>query len=618
MSYGQASEVPSSPDDDPQEEINVQEWLNKILKARQKEQNWRERAKKCIKVYRDETNSESTSYSSPRDSNDNESPFNILWANVETLQPALFSNIPKPDVRNRYLNSDPTAETAGRVIERTLSYSLDAYNFAQRMKSAVKDYLLTGRSIVRVRLIPEFEDVTTYALDEYGNQVPQTEEKMTGQSVQCELVDYDAFVLEPVSNWDDVTWIAFIHMLTKSQFMSYFKGVPLVAASKEKDKYSTETRYKVYEVWDKNTKKVLFLGDAEKPLKVMDDPFDISNFWPIPEPLYSIKTNDTMVPIPEYVIYQAQAYELNEVSYRITDLVNCCKFIGVYDSQQSGLSDLLKGRDSQFFPVTANLLRDGGIKSVVDSIDNTKISNVLAQLYHQRDQIKAVIYEVTGISDIIRGDSQASETATAQNIKARYAGLRLRDRRDSIDRFVVELLRIKAELICKFFTTEQMQAMSGIMITPDVEQVIRGDVLRSYKIDIETDSTILADMQVEAQNRAALVASITQFIASVSPLVAQGAMPMETAKALLNFALGATKITRELEDAIDLIGQPQQPPPQMQPPQQPQGMPGQMPHGMPSHTIPGHGAPHPVMPHAGNQLPPGLSSLNQNPPGLQQ
>ena len=578
-----------------EENIDVSKWLNRISKAREKEKNWRDRAKRCINIYRDDDVVCASNFTTQGSSdNDSESSFNILWANVETLLPALFSAVPKPDIRNRYLTQDKVAEAAGQIIERTLTYSLDLYNFARLMKAAIKDYLLTGRCVMRVRLIEEFDYETAPALN--------VDDVAPPQAVRCELVHWDSFVIDPVKRWEDVSWIAFIHMLSKKEFNQYFPEAASLSITKETDKSTGESRYKVYEVWDKVEKKVYFLGQGEKPLKVMDDPFKLQHFWPIPEPLYSIQTNDSLIPIPEFTIYQAQAYELNQVCYRITDLVRSCKFIGIYDSQQTGLGDLLTSRDSQLSPVTSNVLRQGGVASVIDILDTSPISKILAQLYQQRDQIKSIIYEVTGISDIIRGESKASETATAQNIKARYAGLRLRDRRDNINRFIVDLLRIKSELISTFFSTQQLSQMSGIQITPDIEHLIRDDVLQSYKIDIESDSTILADMEEETGKRAQLVASITQFLSTVSPLVAKGALPIETAKALLMFALQSTKITRELQDALELIGSPQSQSQQPQMPRLPQGMPG-LPQQMMSDP---------------QQLPPNLQGQMQMPPGLQE
>jgi hypothetical protein len=590
------------------EKINVSAWLDKINKGRDKESPWRTRAKRCIEIYRDDADSSQVNTDADKY---RKSSFNILWANTETLLPALFSSVPKPDVRNRSLNQDKVADMAADVIEKSLSYLMDKNKFERHMKAGIKDHLLTGRLVSRVRLEPKFEDQIIQDVDMEGNLIERKEKVQVGHNASIENISYDAFTVDPAETWEEVTWIEFPKMLFKKEYKKYFPGKPLPAVCNGNDQYTTEEKYKVHEVWDKTEKRVFFIAEGiSEPLKVMEDPLKFEDFFPIPQPLYSIETSNTLVPIPEYTIYQEQAIELEEISYRITDLVRVCKFIGAYDATQASLASILKARDSQLVAVTSNLIRELGIKGVLDFMDVTPIVRVLQQLYVQRDQIKSIIYEVTGVSDVIRGDTAASETATAQNIKSRWAGLRLRDRRANINRFIVDLLRMQAHLLGRFFSEKQLQEMSGVkldyseepmpplpmqpMIDPYMQQddsymmeysqqmgkfqeaqmayqeelakrqeaqavmdMIKNDVLCNYSIDIETDSTILADMEAETQKRAMLVSSITQFIATSAPLVQSGAMPMETAKALLMFALQTSKIPRELEDAIDMIGKQQ-------------------------------------------------------------
>lgn len=599
------------------DEINVEEQLNRIKKARDKEAPWRRRAKKCTSIYRDDPQDISSSTKSGSAEFSGMS-FNILWANTETLLPVLFSAVPKPDVRNRHLDQDEVADMAAEVLEKSLSYLWDKNKSERIIKAGIKGHLLTGRYVPRVRLEAIKEMQTVQDIDLDGNIIERQEEVTKEQNAPIENVAYDAFTVEPCKTWEEVTWIEFPHMLSKDKYKKYFPGFPLPAACKQDDEYNVDMQYKVHEVWDKTKKRVFYIAEGvDVPLKVMPDPLGLEDFWPIPKPLYSIETCDTLVPIPEYTIYQQQANELDEISYRITDLVKSCKFIGVYDSTQAKLSDLLKSRDSQFVAVSASFLKDAGIKGVLDVVDVSPIARVLQQLYVQRDQIKSIIYEITGISDILRGETQASESATAQSLKSRNAGLRLRDRRANINKMIVDILRIQAQLLGKFFSEKQLEEMSGIKLdysqeplppmpmppvqdpylaidpnymaqfqeqmnqyemskmayqaevekrqkAQEVIELLRNDVLRQYNIDIETDSTILADMEDEAQKSAALVSSITQFISATAPLVQSGAMPIETAKALLMFALKTTKISREVEDALELIGK--QPVPSIQPP----------------------------------------------------
>jgi hypothetical protein len=63
------------------------------------------------------------------------------------------------------------------------------------------------------------------------------------------------------------------------------------------------------------------------------------------------------------------------------------------------------------------------------------VVSAFSTVYTQRTQVLQVIYEVTGISDIIRGGgTKASETATAQQLKAQYGSMRLRRRQDDIQK----------------------------------------------------------------------------------------------------------------------------------------------------------------------------------------
>ena len=228
-----------------EEPFDVQSWLDRITKARNKEQSWRTRAQKIINIYRDDSSVSDKSYSSPRQDGDSEYCFNILFANTETLLPALFSAPPKPDVRNRYLNQDKNAEAAGDVIERSLVYSMDTYSFTQTIKSVVKDHLLTGRGVVRSRLIPYFETKTVPQFDEMGQMIgEQQEEVLVGQQIKCEGVDWDSLVIEPCKKWEDVSWIAFIHMLSKEEFLEYFPDAPLIEAEKKTSEYSRDSTRK--------------------------------------------------------------------------------------------------------------------------------------------------------------------------------------------------------------------------------------------------------------------------------------------------------------------------------------------------------------------------------------
>jgi hypothetical protein len=63
----------------------------------------------------------------------------------------------------------------------------------------------------------------------------------------------------------------------------------------------------VYEIWWKPTKKVYFIAKSYDELcKEVDDPLKLDGFFPCPEPISATMTNDTLIPVPDYVESQDQ------------------------------------------------------------------------------------------------------------------------------------------------------------------------------------------------------------------------------------------------------------------------------------------------------------------------
>ena len=244
----------------------------------------------------------------------------------------------------------------------------------------------------------------------------------------------------------------------------------------------------------KETGKVYwFTKNYNELIDERDDPLELEGFFPCSKPLYSTTTSDTLIPVPDFVLYQDQANELDILSDRIDGLVKALRIRGVYDASQPALQRLLtEGDNNTLVPVDKWLAfsEKGGLKGSIDILPIEELANALLQCYRARQEIKAQIYEITGISDIIRGASQASETATAQQIKGQYAGLRLRSMQEEVALFASELIRLKAQVICGKFQPQtilsyaaanQMTPQDQQMI-PQAMQLMQSNPLRNFQI----------------------------------------------------------------------------------------------------------------------------------------
>ena len=557
----------------------AQYWHIELENADKTEEDWRRRARKVIERYRDERNVDTYGIGA-------EKKFNILWANTETLKGALFAKMAKPDVRRRFPDNNPVTKDIARVLERTLDYANDVYNANKPIEAALEDYLLPGRGVVWVVYDPVFvkEIVEMEQINEFGETIiiEVEEERVAEQRCYFDYVHWEDYRENPAKRPEDVNWKARRHLWTRDQLkdkgFSNVNDIPLNwSPDSDEENYEAEEVFKraeIWEIWDRVKYKRYYIAKGyDTVIREDDDPYELQDFYPTPTPMLAVRTNDTSVPIPEFTLYQDQAEELDRITSRISNLIEGLKRRGVYDASVPELSHLANAGDNDFIPSEnfSLLAQKGGLAGVFQQEDITPIGTVLQGLYTQRTQILEIIYEVTGISDLLRGNTKASETATAQQLKAQFGSMRMRKRQEEIERYIRDLFRIKAEIVAEHYEPEILQAITGIEVTPEMMQIMRDDKLRAYNIDVETDSTVFSDENAEKQTRIEFLQTTGAFLEKAVAI--SNANPLLTPIAFqsLRFLVGAWKIGRDFEEVIDQTEQAimQQTQQQMQAPPQP-------------------------------------------------
>jgi len=500
--------------------------------------------------------------------------FAILYSNTETLKSALYAKAPKPDVRRRFGDRNPVARTAADIIERALSYCSDNTNHDRAYRAGVQDMVLPGRGVVWISYEADTRDVPvidplTQAPAIGPDGMPAMQPQIVDQKVEERHIYWRDFRCEPARCWRDVTWVARRHRMSREDLQQNgFEGadeVPLNWSADITDKEERKTedelsRAEVWEIWCKRSKSRYWIVKGyAKALRIDEDPYELTGFFPCAEPISATLGTDTFIPSPFYSQYEDQADDLDEITGRISHLVRALRRRGVYDASIQELRRLSRASDNEFIPVDGAkytaLASSGGLKQAFQSEDLKPLADVLMGLYDQRDRLVAAIYEVSGISDIVRGSSNPNETATAQNIKAQFGSMRLRDAQRQVQMWVRDSYRIKAEIICQNFTPEMLAQMTGMQIEDEAfqqaVQVLRSDELRGYQIDIETDSTVFEDAEAEKQSRVELLTAMGNFAAQWMPVV-QGAPEMlPLVGELLAFGVRGFKAGRSMEDKID-------------------------------------------------------------------
>lgn len=566
----------------------VQKWLNVISQYDNEFKKWEARTNKIVRRYRDDNRNQNTNETAK---------FNILWSNVQTLIPSVYARLPKADVSRRFGDNDPVARVASQLIERALDFEIEHYtDFRSTMRHAVEDRFLGGRGVawvryephVRAQDIPEDGLQVTEDVDEVDSTGQQVKTAMTldgamGEEVEpqeeieyeCAPTDYvhwKDFGHSVARTWEEVTQVWRWVYMTKDSLIERFgeetaKSIPLDAGPETNKQYSTQskdfTRAKICELWDKESGKVYWISKSSPNiLDERDDPLQLENFFPCAKPLYATMTSDTLVPVPDFVLYQDQATDLDILTDRIDGLVKALRVRGVYDASQPTLQRLLtEGDNNTLIPIDKWMAfsEKGGLKGSIDLLPIDTLANALLQCYRAMNEIKTQIYEITGISDIIRGQGAASETATAQQIKGQYAGLRLRSMQEDVALFASELFQLKAQVICTKFqpsTILQYAAASAMQpadqaLIPQALMLLKDKPLRSFRIQVDSDSLVQIDENQNKRDRVEFLQAMGGFLTQALPMGQQAPELVPMLIELVKFGVGAYKKAAPIEGTID-------------------------------------------------------------------
>jgi hypothetical protein len=503
---------------------------------------------------------------------------NLFWSNVGVMKAALYGKRPKPLVNRIWSDpNDNIARVAGVILERCLAYDLTKNEcpMDQAIKLAVEDWLVPGLGEVWLRYEAETEKKT-----------------IPGTPIEVEVVSYECVHTEYVP-WRDLVWPS-----SRTEFEVWYLGRRVYLApaevkklwgitvpSKDERKPTNpdntlpenfvDDKVCIYEVWNKKNRKVYwFSRDIPDLFVTKDDFLNLEGFYPCPMPLMATHTTDDYLPRPDYVMMKDQYDQLNELNTRIVLLEKALRVVGVYDKKNAEVQRILsEARENDMIPVDkwAVLGEAGGLKGVVDWFPIEMISNVMEKLREQKAEKKQEIYELSGISDIMRGSSNPRETLGAQKLKAQFGSVRLQLRQDEVSVFVRQALTIKAELMCEHFQPQTLMRISNILQTSDAQyaeqaiQLLKDYKLVQYRVDISEQNLALPDYQQEQESRMEFLTTVGQFMSQAAGMVqaVPGALPHLIG--MIRWCASGFRSSNEIQGVLDQAMQAAQnnpPPPQ--------------------------------------------------------
>lgn len=422
--------------------------------------------------------------------------FDLFWSSMEIIKPAVYSRPPQPVVSPRFADRNKVATTASELLERCLVSSFERGDFDQVMLNVRDDLCISARGVTRI----------TYETDAEGG----------GKRVCDEHVDRDDFLHEPARKWSEVGWVAFAGYLTEREFDKRFdKWVEANEGKRPQfnvrrdtndgKRVDTAAKCKVWEVWHKADKRVYWVSEGVETFLDESEPFlNLDGFYPCPRPAYGTIKRRSLIPVPDYVRYEQTLEQINDITRRIHGLLDWIRVKGLIPAGgdvATAVETALNQNDDDvlLIPVPGAALMSGA-GQFVQFLPLQEFAQTVTGLIEARRELIQNFYELSGISDIMRGATEAEETLGAQQLKQQNGSVRVREKIDELQRLARDEARIAAEIIAEKFDKDELLEMAQMTI-PSKREIEKGlkDLEASARKEMEELEKKAAEAAQQAQ-----------------------------------------------------------------------------------------------------------------------
>lgn len=515
--------------------------------------------------------------------NQKEKRLNLFTSDVQTRRAILFGQTPKVDVSRRFADAkDDVGRVAAEIMERLLNTDIerDDDTYAEALDNALNDYELPGLGIARIRYVANFEIDESTAQEakldeetgaELAAAVPAQEVK-SDEDVETDYVFWKDFLFGTGRVWSEVPWVAFRSNMSRSELVKRFgkAGEKVALNGRKRGEEDEETRdvwsrAEVWEIWDKESGQVFWItAGLDEVLDRKEDPYQLPGFFPCPRPMMANLTTTKLIPRPDYVLHQDGYNEVDSLTTRINLLQKAIRVAGAYDKSAAEVKRLLSEAGFNEMIGVENwpaFSEKGGFKGSVDWFPLEQVTAALSILREQRREAIDLQHQVTGMSDVMRGQQTSpGVTATAEGIKAKFGSVRMQQRQDEFARFASDLQRLRAHLIATMFEPatimERCNCEYGFdqQLVPQAIELIRSK-FSSYRIQVKPENVSLTDFAAQRSERTEVLTAVASYFQAIQPLATQApaAMPylLEILQWMVAGIRGGSGIESILDQAID-------------------------------------------------------------------
>jgi hypothetical protein len=429
--------------------------------------------------------------------------FQLFWANISVLGPSIYSRPPIPVVIPRFKDRQELPRTASELLERSCIVSFEKEDVDGVMRLVRDDLVILARGVPWLR----------YEAKGKGDKFTE--------KVCIDHADRKDWLCEPARNWKEVDWVAKRAWLTKPEMRKRFKKTSgdvykdadfAIRKDGQSDADDGKRKAGVWEIWSKSLDKVVWVSEGcEKCLDEDKPHLNLEGFFPCPRPAYGTVQRRSLVPVPDMLFYKDQLEEINEITARIAALTEAVKVRGFYPAGAGEIGDAIESAlkatsNNQIMVPVSNwaMIGTGAVKDMIVWLPIDVITATITALIQLRKALIEDVYQITGLSDIMRGQTAASETLGAQQLKSQYGSIRIKDRQDELTRVARDITRITAEIMAENFQPKTLLEMSQLQIPSDADIAKQATPLQAQLQQITATlpqiEQKLAGMQQEIQH----------------------------------------------------------------------------------------------------------------------
>ncbi len=415
----------------------------------------------------------------------------------------------------------------------------------------------------------------------------------------------DLLVEADVPRWNKITRLAFKYHYNYREFVEKFgkSALDKLKQSELKDYKSGKKPICVYEYHDKVLKEVRwFAEDSEgfiQPKKMQaqaegeaydnSDLYGLSGFFPCAEPMIINQSTKCFYPTPEYYQVRDILEDISSIVTRMAQLTKAIRVRFLFDSSVGPLATLIgenwadgEGTGMGIPNLEQSLMNNkGSLANLVAYFPVDQLMQGLQNMYIAFEQRLNMFYNITGFSDLIRGQtSEADKTYGERQLEGKFALNRMEPYQRKVQEWIKDNYQIGMELALKMFSDETLDEY----ITPqtldqeDKERYVPAlDLLRSnrrrrFRVDFETDSTVSINQEWKKAQAIETANAVTKMMESVAqtakdmPELADAELKImkHTVAELTDGKLYIDEIADAIQSTIDKVNEPKEPAPDIE------------------------------------------------------